>query len=112
VGYRNPSHCGIIAFEPTDKGEVGSSTLPRPTSFGRRGRLRLGKLLRAKETQTLILFGIATSGVVLTTLRDAVGADYRLIVVNDCCADADPDVSRFLVERSSSHVWRLWRTRG
>jgi len=56
-------------------------------------------ILRAKEIETLILSGIATSGVVLATLLHAVDADYRLIVVKDCCADADPEVHRSLTER-------------
>jgi len=55
--------------------------------------------LRAKEIETLILFGIATSGVVLATLLDAVDADYRLIVVKDCCTDADPEVHRCLADK-------------
>ena len=59
----------------------------------------LDMILRAKEVETLILFGIATSGVVLSTLLHAVDADYRLIVVKDCCADADPEVHRCLVEK-------------
>jgi len=59
----------------------------------------LDMVLRAKEIETLILFGIATSGVVLATLFDAVDADYRLIVVKDCCADANPEVHRCLVEK-------------
>jgi len=46
-----------------------------------------------------MVFGIATSGVVLSTLLQAVDADYRVIVVKDCCADADPEVHRCLVEK-------------
>lgn len=60
----------------------------------------LDMILRAKEIETLILFGIATSGVVLATLLHAVDADYRLIVVKDCCADADPEVHRSLTEKT------------
>ena len=59
----------------------------------------LDMILRAKEIETLILFGIATSGVVLSTLLHAVDADYRLIVVRDCCTDADPGVHPCLVEK-------------
>jgi len=59
----------------------------------------LDMILRAKGIETLILFGIATSGVVLATLLHAVDADYRLIVVKDCCADADPEVHRSLTEK-------------
>jgi nicotinamidase-related amidase len=58
----------------------------------------LEMILRAKEIDTLILAGIATSGVVLSTLRHAADADYKLFVAHDCCADADDDVHRVLIE--------------
>lgn len=56
-------------------------------------------ILRAKEIETLVLFGIATSGVVLSTLIDATDADYRLVVVKDCCVDADAELHTCLVDR-------------
>lgn len=59
----------------------------------------LDMILRAKEIDTLVLFGIATSGVVLSTLLDASDADYRLIVVKDCCLDNDADVHACLIEK-------------
>jgi nicotinamidase-related amidase len=59
----------------------------------------LEMILRAKDIETLILFGIATSGVVLATLLDASDADYRLIVVKDCCADLDLEVHGCLMEK-------------
>lgn len=52
----------------------------------------LEMILRAQEIETLILMGIATSGVVLATLLHACDADYRVIVVKDCCADHDLEV--------------------
>jgi nicotinamidase-related amidase len=59
----------------------------------------LEMILRAGEIDTLILMGIATSGVVLSTLLDACDADYRLVVVNDCCADRDAELHASLMER-------------
>ncbi len=59
----------------------------------------LDMILRAKEIDTLVLLGIATSGVVLSTLRHAADADYRCIVLKDCSADRDPEVHRCLVEK-------------
>ncbi|HUB17733.1 MAG TPA: isochorismatase family cysteine hydrolase [Acidobacteriaceae bacterium] len=59
----------------------------------------LEMILRSKDLDTLVLFGIATSGVVLSTLLDAVDADYRVIVIGDCCADQDADVHRVLIEK-------------
>ena len=57
----------------------------------------LDLLLRANDRDTLILFGIATSGVVLSTVLQAADLDYRLVVVKDCCADLDPDLHGCLV---------------
>jgi nicotinamidase-related amidase len=59
----------------------------------------LDMVLRANGIETLILAGIATSGVVLSTVRHAADADYRLVVVSDCCADPDPEVHRVLTEK-------------
>ncbi|MFZ0171687.1 MAG: isochorismatase family protein, partial [Acidimicrobiales bacterium] len=36
--------------------------------------------------------GIATSGVVLSTTREAADRDFRLVVLSDGCRDADPEV--------------------
>lgn len=59
----------------------------------------LDMILRANGIETLLLTGIATSGVVLSTLRHAADADYRLVAVADCCSDKDAEVHRVLVER-------------
>ena len=59
----------------------------------------LQMILRAKEIDTLVLFGIATSGVVLSTLLEACDADYRTVVIADCCADTDAELHRVLIER-------------
>ena len=59
----------------------------------------LDMILRSQEIDTLAMFGIATSGVVLSTLLHAVDADYRVVVIGDCCADQDADVHKALVER-------------
>jgi nicotinamidase-related amidase len=56
-------------------------------------------LLRGLGAGTLVLSGIATSGVVLSTLRQAADLDYRLIVLADACLDADPEVHRVLTEK-------------
>jgi nicotinamidase-related amidase len=56
-------------------------------------------VLRAQGLDHLILTGIATSGVVLSTLRQAADLDYRLTVLSDCCHDNDPEVHRVLLEK-------------
>ncbi len=59
----------------------------------------LDLILRANACDTLILLGYATSGVVLSTVRAAADLDYRLVVVEDCCADQEPAVHDFLMQR-------------
>jgi nicotinamidase-related amidase len=59
----------------------------------------LAMILRANDIDTLVLFGIATSGVVLSTLLEAVDADFRLAVIKDCCADLDSNVHDCLINK-------------
>jgi nicotinamidase-related amidase len=59
----------------------------------------LEMLLRVKQIETLVLFGIATSGVVLSTLLQASDSDYRLVVIADCCADDDAELHHVLLNR-------------
>jgi nicotinamidase-related amidase len=56
-------------------------------------------ILRAHNIETLILMGHATSGVILSTVRLAADLDYQLIVVEDGCADRDPEVHKLLMEK-------------
>jgi nicotinamidase-related amidase len=59
----------------------------------------LDTVLRAGEITHLVLCGIATSGVVLSTVRAAADLDFELSVLHDACADGDPDVHRVLIEK-------------
>lgn len=59
----------------------------------------LAVVLRAQGIEHLVLAGIATSGVVLSTVRAAADLDYRLTVLSDGCLDADPEVHRVLLEK-------------
>jgi nicotinamidase-related amidase len=59
----------------------------------------LDMVLRANSIGTLILLGLSTSGVVLSTVRHAADADYRIIVASDACGDSDAEVHRVLMEK-------------
>lgn len=59
----------------------------------------LEMVLRAQEISHLVLCGIATSGVVLSTLREAADKDYQLTVLADCCFDGDEEVQRVLLSK-------------
>jgi nicotinamidase-related amidase len=58
----------------------------------------LQTLLRANGIDTLVLAGVATSGVVLSTVRHAGDLDYRLVVVRDCCADPHAELHAMLLD--------------
>jgi nicotinamidase-related amidase len=60
---------------------------------------RLEQLLRAKNIDTLVLAGLTTSGVVLSTAEAAADLNYRLIVLSDCVADPDAEVNRVLLDK-------------
>lgn len=59
----------------------------------------LDVVLRSQGIDSLVLSGIATSGVVLSTLREAADKDYGLTVLADACLDQDPEVHRVLTEK-------------
>ena len=56
-------------------------------------------LLRAAGAEEMVLAGISTSGVVLSTVRQAADLDYRLVVLSDACADSDFEVQDILMTR-------------
>jgi nicotinamidase-related amidase len=56
-------------------------------------------LLRASGTDTLILAGLVTSGVVLATLVDACDRDYRCTILEDACGDTDEVLHEVLMRQ-------------
>jgi nicotinamidase-related amidase len=73
--------------------------LPRLASAVQAARRAGSGVLRAAGTDHLVLTGIATSGVVISTLRQAADQDYRLTVLANGCLDADPEVHRVLTDK-------------
>lgn len=56
-------------------------------------------LLRSLGVQKVVLAGVSTSGVVLSTLRQAADLDYEVTVLRDLCFDGDEEVHRVLMEK-------------
>jgi nicotinamidase-related amidase len=56
-------------------------------------------VLRSLGIRHLVLTGFATSGVVLSTLREAADKDYASTVLADCCGDRDEEVHRVLTTK-------------
>jgi len=56
-------------------------------------------ILRAYGIHHMVLAGISTSGVILSTLREAADKDYQLTVLSDGCMDSDEEVHRVLTTK-------------
>lgn len=110
VSSRNRSFSALAAQggfgEDDDTTQVHPAVAPRPgdiTVTKRRVSAFSGSdldvVLRALDVDSLVLTGIATSGVVLSTVRQSADLDYRLTVLRDACADLDPEVHRVLLDK-------------
>ena len=71
----------------------------RKTRVGAFSTTDLEQQLKGRGITTLILAGVSTSGVVLSTVREAADRDYHIYVLADACADRDPHVHAVLTER-------------
>lgn len=91
--------------EGTPGAEIHARVAPQPGDIVTKRRVGafsttdLETVLRAKNIHTLALFGISTSGVVLSTVRWAADMDYKLVVISDACADRDAEVNRVLMDK-------------
>ena len=56
-------------------------------------------VLRAKGIQHIVLAGVSTSGVVLSTTREAADKDYQITILSNACGDADEEVHRVLMTK-------------
>jgi nicotinamidase-related amidase len=71
----------------------------RKTRVGAFSTTDLDQQLHARGVTTLVLAGLSTSGVVLSTVREAMDRDYQLVVLSDGCADRDADTHTFLTTK-------------
>jgi nicotinamidase-related amidase len=91
---------GDPALDITPELEVRPDDLVvRKTRYGAFSTTGLHAVLGDAAIDTLIVGGISTAGVVLSTVRDAADQDYRLFVLADATADTDPEVHRVLVDK-------------
>jgi len=56
-------------------------------------------ILRSMNITHLVLSGIITSGVVLSTVREAADKDYILTVLSNACTDRDDEVHQILINK-------------
>ncbi|KAF2093073.1 isochorismatase family protein [Rhizodiscina lignyota] len=70
----------------------------------------LDVVLRGLNVDSLVLAGVATSGAVLSTVRQAADLDFSLTVIGDLCLDLDAEVHKVLVEKIFSRQARTLST--
>lgn len=80
-----------------DLGVAPGDIIVRKTRVGAFSTTDLHTQLQRAGIETLVLAGVHTSGVVLSTVREAHDLDYRVIVLSDACADPDAKVNEFLL---------------
>ncbi|MDB5184699.1 MAG: sle [Candidatus Saccharibacteria bacterium] len=81
-----------VAPEPGD-------IVVRKTRVGPFTTTDLDRQLHDRQIDTLILAGVSTSGVVLSTVREAADRDYQVFVLEDGSADSDQAVHDMLIQR-------------
>jgi nicotinamidase-related amidase len=93
-------------LEGTPGAEIDAKVAPQPGDIvvikrrvGAFSTTDLETVLRSRNISALALFGISTSGVVLSTVRWAADMDYSLVVISDLCRDGDPEVHRVLMDK-------------
>jgi nicotinamidase-related amidase len=74
----------------------------RKTRFGAFMRAPSRALLDdlvARGIDTVVVGGVITSGAVLSAVRQLGDLDFRLLVLEDCCADHDVELHRVLCDK-------------
>lgn len=56
-------------------------------------------ILRSQNCKHLVMCGVVTSGVILSTALEAADKDYQLTILSDGCKDQQPDVHEMLMEK-------------
>lgn len=98
---------GGIGLTPDDEGAAVHPGLdPQPSDLlvkrARLGGFRstdLELLLRAGGIERIVIAGIATSGAVLSTVREAADLDFEITLLSDGCLDMHEETHRVLTER-------------
>ena len=98
------AHRALQAGEPAtgihpDLAPEPGDIVERKTRVGPFLTTRLDERLTNRGITTLILAGVHTSGVVLTTVREAADRDYRLCLLADCVSDPDRELHDLLMRK-------------
>jgi nicotinamidase-related amidase len=112
ISPNNKSFSGIRNYPSQRKEEVAPASLVLPAIAPQSSDIVVTKrrisafsgsdldmILRAQDIKHLVLCGVATSGVVLSTVREAADKDYILTVLSDGCAEGDEEVQKVLLSK-------------
>jgi nicotinamidase-related amidase len=97
-GITKEASAGMINPEPALTPQEGDVVVVKRRVSAFSGS-DLEVILRAKDIRHLVLAGISTSGVVLSTLREAADKDYQMTVLGDLCLDFDQEVHVVLMNK-------------
>ncbi|KAI1286578.1 Isochorismatase-like protein [Xylaria venustula] len=56
-------------------------------------------VLRSSGIEKIVVAGLATTGAVLSTVRQAADMDYQITVIADLCADSSDELHRFAMSK-------------
>ncbi|MET4431705.1 cysteine hydrolase [Mycolicibacterium sp. 624] len=115
----NKEFAAVVQEHRLENGTPGSESHPsllkspediefRTTRLGIFSNTDLDELLTNYGITTLIIAGCHTSGAILTTIREAADRDYRIIMVEGCVADPEPELNRFLLRRIFPRQAEIW----
>jgi nicotinamidase-related amidase len=79
-------------------GPIGAEHVVKHTRVNAFYGSELEEVLRMLEAERLIVAGIATNSVVITTVASAADIGYEVIVAADACSSANPDLHRASLE--------------
>ena len=63
----------------------------------------LDRLLRQLQIECVLMTGVVTSGCVESAVRDASDLDYRVVLVEDACADREPELHDDSIRRMNNN---------
>ncbi|TVY16327.1 Isochorismatase family protein YecD, partial [Lachnellula arida] len=89
--------------------QIHASLAPRDGDLCYR-KIRFGSFMRGpsrglldewrdRGVENVVVGGVVTSGAVLSAVRQLADLDFRLLVLEDCCADYDAEVHGVLCEK-------------
>jgi len=99
---RDRADAGMINPQPALPVEQGDIVVTKRRISAFAGS-DLEVVLRGQGATHMVLCGIATSGVVLSTVREAADKDYQLTVLSDLCLDGDEEDHRVLTAKVFPH---------